>query len=95
MPDIPLKCGGDSGEFKVPKKPDTLTFKTAGNCTLISFGFVPTDPPPGFTRLPANPGGSIPYKYDGRAIPPGGYSFGYTTSALAPQGNGTGVIKNN
>lgn len=94
MPTIPLKCDGDSGTFKIQKKPDTVTFTTAGNCTLSTFAFVPQDPPPGFQRDPTNPDGSIPYSYNGSTIPAAGYTFAYTTSEKN-LGNGTGVIKNN
>jgi hypothetical protein len=94
MPTVPLKCNGDSGTFNVQKKPDTVTFKTAGKCTLTTFGFVPKDNPPGFQRGAANPDGSIPYSYDGSPIPSTGYAFAYVTSDQKVLGNGTGVIKN-
>lgn len=93
MASIPLKCDGDCGTFTIPKKPDTVNFQIAGNCTLTSFWFLGTNPPPGFTPGPLSPKG-IAYTYDGSAIPGTGYAFKYTTTAQVAQGNGTGVIKN-
>lgn len=95
MPTVPVKCDGNNGEFPVPKKPDTITFNPAGKCTFATFRFWPDEPPPGFTRLPTNPNGSIPYSYNGSPIPyPPGYVYQYTTNGEVALGNGSGVIKN-
>jgi hypothetical protein len=95
---INVPCNGSSGgTHSVGKVPDKITFGTSGNCTYMSFQFVPVDPPPGFSnRQPAGGGGAtISYDYDGSQMPATGYTFEYVTTSMKMQGNGTGVIKNN
>ena len=92
---INVSCDGNGGTHKITKVHDTITFGTSGNCTFISFAFVPVEPPQGFSnRQPASGGGAaISYDYDGSPIPAAGYTFRYSTDAPL-LGNGTGVIKN-
>jgi hypothetical protein len=96
MATVDLPCDG-SGEYKIKKVKDKITFGTKGKCNFVSFQFVPKDPAPGFSnRQPPQPAGgaTISYDYDGSAIPAGGYTFEYKTDQKQ-QGDGTGVIKNN
>jgi hypothetical protein len=92
---INVPCSGNSGTHTVAKVSDKIIFGTSGNCTFISFQFVPVDPPPGFAnRQPASGGGAtVSYDYDGRPVPAAGYEFSYVTNTPIA-GNGTGVIKN-
>ena len=92
---VNVPCNGNGGNNTVNRVPDKITFGTSGNCTFISFQFVPVDPPPGFSnRQPASGGGAtVSYDYNGAAIPSPGYSFTYVTTD-PKAGNGTGVIKN-
>ncbi len=91
---VNVPCNGNAGNNTVNQIPDKITFGTSGNCTFISFQFVPTDPAPGFSnKQVASNGSTVSYDYNGAAIPAGGYEFSYVTNTSAA-GNGTGVIKN-
>ncbi len=96
---INLPCNGSGGNKTIKKEADTITFETSGSCTFTGFNFTDGSGnpycPPGFSnKTPSNGvGASVSYSYDGTAIPDGGYSFAYTTTA--PElGNGSGTIKN-
>ena len=94
---INVPCNSpNGGTHTVDKIPDKITFGTSGNCTYLSFQFVPVDPPAGFSNRqpPSGGGATISYDYDGSPIPAAGYEFEYVTTGMKMQGNGTGVIKN-